>query len=454
MGTKTTLKSILFLSCFILSIGANAQDFYWSANEKIFIVKDNSLILVRADDQSETEQSLANSQSVAKLERINPKSLLVTLKPEAVRGQEVISSITENMIYSFRSDSGQEMIPTGEILFMPKKGVTYESINELVKGQFSIVKEKYGSYRVWVDDYANLLNFSNKIYESGLVEYCHPNFIMEIVRTQNDPLYPNQYHLNNTGQLGGSAGIDINAPQAWALGTGLFGVRVAVIDDGVENHPDINGRVVQGFSPRAVNGFGAPVAASAHGQACAGIIGDTRNNNEGVAGIFSCATIVPINIFVGNESTADIAEAIDWAWDEGDADVLSNSWTYTSATIYYDNIAQAIGRARTLGRGGRGSIVVFSSGNYHPGGGEPVQFNGVAFPAKVNGVITVGAITNTGTIQGYSSRGPEMNLVAPSGGGNVRTTDRPGAPGYNVGNYTNTFGGTSAACPQVAGVAA
>ena len=49
-----------------------------------------------------------------------------------------------------------------------------------------------------------------------------------------------------------------------------------------------------------------------------------------------------------------------------------------------------------------------------------------------------------------------MDLVAPSGGtpGDVVTTDRMGDLGYNNTNYTTTFNGTSAACPQVAGVAA
>ncbi|TLF44465.1 S8 family serine peptidase [Maribacter aurantiacus] len=452
MKIRFTFRLAFFLFL-INSLNVKGQNYYWGANNKITLEVDTTSIIVRAEIESEIENSLSRLQNLETIERINQNTLLIRLKP-SFKSIEGLSSITGNLSYSFFDDSGHMVIPTGEILFMPKKGVSLNDINKLVGGQFEIVKEKYGSFRVFINEYKNLLSVSNKIYESGLVEYSHPNFIMELIKSQNDPLYPDQYYLNNTGQFGGNAGIDINAPQAWALGTGLFDVRVAVIDDGVENHPDLNGRVVQGFSPRNANGFGTPTAPSEHGQACAGIIGATRNNSEGVAGIYSCATIVPINIFVGNESTADIADAIDWAWDEGNADVLSNSWSYPSATVYYDNIAQAIGRARTLGRNGNGSVVVFSSGNYHPGGGEPIQFNGVAFPSKVTGVITVGAITNTGTIQGYSSRGPEMNLVAPSGGGNVRTTDRPGAPGYNGGNYTNTFGGTSAACPQVSGVAA
>lgn len=311
---------------------------------------------------------------------------------------------------------------------------------------------------MFIEDYSKLLELANRIYESGLVEYCHPNFIMEIEKFQDDLFYPDQYYLNNTGQFGGTPGIDINAPQAWAITTGLTDVRVAVLDDGVENHDDLNGRVVQGFSPMNATGFGAPVTGSDHGQACAGIVGATQNNTEGISGVAPCVDIVPINIFIGNESSADLAEAIDWAWDEGDSDVLSNSWGYTAQGTYHDNIAKAIGRARTQGRSGKGAIVVFASGN------ENLNFAGVTFPGNVPGVLTIGAIDNDGNIWNYSSRGPEMDLVAPSGNirltGDVITTDRMGNNGYVPGhpgpnnNYVSVFGGTSAACPQAAGAAA
>ena len=86
----------------------------------------------------------------------------------------------------------------------------------------------------------------------------------------------------------------------------------------------------------------------------------------------------------------------------------------------------------------------------------------------MDGVIAVGAIDRYGSIQTYSQRGSELDLVAPSGlcnfQGDVVTTDRAGSLGYNPNitsvtdladlNYTQRFGGTSAACPQVAGVAA
>lgn len=72
--------------------------------------------------------------------------------------------------------------------------------------------------------------------------------------------------------------------------------------------------------------------------------------------------------------------------------------------------------------------------------------------------IAVGAIDKNGCLWEYSCGGPLLDVVAPSGdvnlNGDVVTTDRMGAQGYDNSNYTYSFGGTSAACPQVAGVAA
>ena len=364
------------------------------------------------------------------------------------------------------------LIPTGEIVFKPKRNIDYNRIQEFCDNKITFLRRsKYGTITIKPKKLKEILKISNKIYESGLVEWCEPNFIIEIVKhqvTPTDPLYPQQYYLNQGNY------IDINAPEAWELSRGVNEVRVAVIDDGVENHEDLNGRVLTGFTPLDPNGQGAPTnnpppeaeATIGHGQACAGIIGATHDNN-GISGVAPCSQIIPVNIFNSwwldfnfpegqrlrwLETPEDIAEAINWAWDEGEADVLSNSWGSANPNFSSGQIIQAIENARDEGRGGLGSIVIFSSGNFNQ------AFNGVTFPGNVDGVVTVGAINNNGNIWNYSSRGPEMNLVAPSGntGGNgdITTTDRMGANGYDPGNYTDDFGGTSAAAPQVAGVAA
>ncbi len=211
----------------------------------------------------------------------------------------------------------------------------------------------------------------------------------------------------------------------------------------------MNGRVVSGFDPLNPGNPGHPlIAADNHGVACAGIIA-ASNNSLGIRGVAPNSIIVPVRMFHGviTYSNDDIAEAINWAWDNGEADIISCSWGGGSP---HAGITSAITAARTLGRGMLGTIVVASSMN---GGNKPV-----GYPANLPGVIAVGAIDNNGNIWSYSQRGADLNLVAPSGdidlNGDVRTTDRMGADGYSSGNYIDNFGGTSAAAPQVAGVAA
>src|SRR6185437_419718 len=156
---------------------------------------------------------------------------------------------------------------------------------------------------------------------------------------------------------------------------------------------------------------------------------------------------------------AEIADGINFAAGLGRADVLSNSWNFPPG---YDSpaIDNAINSAVCGGRGGLGALVVFSGGN--------TSTHTLLYPATRANVVAVGAIGRTGTQADYSPNNP--TLVAPSAQegqtdtelctiGDVVTTDLAGESECHNGpngdpNYTSTFGGTSAAAPQVAGVAA
>ncbi len=94
------------------------------------------------------------------------------------------------------------------------------------------------------------LEVANKIQETGMVRYSHPNFFMNSETHQvipNDTYFNNQYYLRNTGQVfnpvenhAGIVGADIRATLAWTMSTGNNAVVVAVIDEGVTgNHPDL-----------------------------------------------------------------------------------------------------------------------------------------------------------------------------------------------------------------------
>lgn len=62
------------------------------------------------------------------------------------------------------------------------------------------------SYLLNLKDVKDVFSLSESIYQSGLVEWVQPDFISAFLH--NNPLYPQQYYLNNTGQNSGTANID------------------------------------------------------------------------------------------------------------------------------------------------------------------------------------------------------------------------------------------------------
>lgn len=225
-------------------------------------------------------------------------------------------------------------------------------------------------------------------------------------------------------------------------------------------------------------------------MAVAGIIGashktlqksDPPQDESGIFSIAPEARIMPIKIWnddaVGTRIDT-IAMAIGYAWRHG-ADVISCSWGLWGSQYGWDLVAYAIDQAYNCGRGEgtsctgepRGCPVVFSSGND--------GFDWVRFPSSLPTTISVGAVRLDDYRWGYSQYGENLDLVAPSGDkylcyGDFWSLDLMGDAGYNPTadwswdcgpivwdcgwqndvNYDCKFGGTSAAEPVVAGVAA
>ncbi|HKI94010.1 MAG TPA: S8 family serine peptidase, partial [Gemmatimonadales bacterium] len=290
--------------------------------------------------------------------------------------------------------------------------------------------------------------------------------------------YPLQYYLNNSVTHNGIP-VDIRASDAWTISTGSSAIRVAVVDAGIDqSHPDLNcgGRGWLGWDAPEFAGYSDdefhPYGNDMHGTAVAGEIA-ACHNSIGIAGIAPNVVLISVRIFrhlgVGEQvaSDASIADGLNWAWSTAQASVISNSWGGGSPS---NAITDAIDAATTSGRGGLGTAVIFAAGN--TADRENGNFGFVVYPGSLSVVLGVGAIDKNGGISNYSPRGSSLDLVAPSshytdycynlGGssvGDLVTTDLSGGAGCNDGpsndiNYTATFGGTSAATPEVAGAAA
>jgi subtilisin family serine protease len=145
-------------------------------------------------------------------------------------------------------------------------------------------------------------------------------------------------------------------------------------------------------------------------------------------------TLVPIS--------ADIA-AFDYAFDVGAA-VVSNSWGFADPTPVPAPLRASILSLIADGREGRGTVVVFAAGNENRELGDDEL-------VAVGGVLNVGAINNFDEAAPFSNSGASLDLTAPTA---TFTTDIAGSDGDDPGDYTSLFGGTSSACPVVAGVAA
>ncbi len=308
------------------------------------------------------------------------------------------------------------------------------------------------------------------LYQDKSVSIVEPVYV-RLVKVLN-PLLPLQWNINNTGIVTGSiAGADMNVTGAWNMGVTGTGVRVAVIDDGVDlNHPDLQANLLPGYDATPNNSGGAPAANNAHGTSCAGIIAAV-NNTIGVRGVANNAQIIPIRmgIVAGglfNTTETQIANCFNQAVSRG-ADVISNSWRLN---IPSQQVEQAINNALSNGRGGLGCVVLFAAGNDNAG---------VAYPASLPGVIAVGASAPCDTRKRSSDNplavapgvqpdpagtscdgenwwgsnfGTGLDILAP--GVLIPTTDNVGANGAVGGDYNSSFNGTSSACPNAAAVAA
>jgi len=451
-------KKTLSFGCFLLfilmlpNLNLYAQNtYYWYFDKKIAVNYNYTTWSIKSQKtEGETTVSkmleLKNIPTATSIKPLTPFLDRVDFASEIKPDKMGID--TDRAIPSIIMASNEEpILMSGNIVVMPKENT---DLNELAS-KFNLrllYKLNYGAFLFNVSTPISTLETANAVHETGLVKWCTPDFIVKIEKNGTDPLYGQQYYLNQSNN------IDINAPEAWALTKGCSNIKVAVLDQGVDAHEDLNSSLLIGYTPGSNNTLGLPInPGDGHGVACAGIIAAAHDNDLGIKGISPNAKIVPVRV-IGIYTTSEIATAITWSYltTGGNADVLSNSWGFPYQNFYDSSIAQAVNNARTLGRNGKGSIVVFASGNSNQ------SFSGVTFPANLPGVITVGAIKRDGAIWEYSSRGSEMDLVCPSGDvnliGDVTTTDRMGSNGYETGNYTSRFGGTSAACPQVSGAVA
>lgn len=266
-----------------------------------------------------------------------------------------------------------------------------------------------------------------------IVEYAEIDGVGGLASGIDDPddtFFSLQWGMSNTGQLvagvAGVPGADVRAREAWELSTGGDVIIVATLDSGAYEHIDLDDRIVPGWNIPQDSSNTNDVCVS-HGTHVAGIIAAIGNNATGVAGMCWNARIMPVIVVdpcSGYESWA--ADGLVWAVDQG-ADAVNISLQYYTGTEYFhDAIQYAAGLEVPL---------IAATGNYA---------DTIAYPAKWDETIAVGAIANTDIRWSGSNFGTEIDLVAP--GHDVYSTQLVASYGMKS--------GTSHAAPHVTGMVA
>ncbi|MFS0785225.1 S8 family peptidase [Shouchella sp. 1P09AA] len=220
-------------------------------------------------------------------------------------------------------------------------------------------------------------------------------------------------------------GIDrIGAPAAQAAGVTGSGVNVAVLDTGIDPHPDLNVQGGVSFVP----GESGSDDGNGHGTHVAGTIA-ALDNNEGVLGVAPEVDLFAVKVLSssGSGSISSIAQGLEWAADN-DMDVANLSLGSPSPS---QTLEQAVNDASDSG-----VLVVAASGNSGTAS--------LGYPARYDNAMAVGATDQSDNLASFSQYGEGLDIVAPGVG--VEST-------YPGGGY-DSLSGTSMATPHVAGAAA
>ncbi|MFI6484110.1 S8 family peptidase [Nonomuraea sp. NPDC050663] len=287
------------------------------------------------------------------------------------------------------------------------------------------------------------------------VEYAEPNYLIRVGSVPppifpTDPDFSDQYHLHNTGQTGGIADADIDAPEGYftLAQAGIPGapVKVGIVDTGIDiGHEDLAVNVIgcarsTGLFNGGIN-EGSCKDGNNHGTHVAGIVAARAGNGQGGAGVAFNARLIICKAFDnnGNGTVADVSDCLLWTWQQG-AKVINMSFGFgaDSATL-----RQAVENVFQLGLV-QGATLVASAGNVLPG-----QQGTQVFPAAYSQVIAVSATNDRDNLAVFgsgqvSNTGTFVDVAAP--GDDVLSSI--------VGDAYDEFDGTSMSAPIATGVIA
>ncbi len=452
------------------------------------IAKDRLILFFQHTvSDAEKEAIIYSSGLVNHFVHIESPDLTICFVTGFDAAQKFFFSVPEVRFVSFFITDGKNYAGVLDEFFVKLQGKTselllLEKLREVNLGVVNADKYIPDLYKISNSKFAsnNTVDVCKKFLDENWVEYAVPNYLLNPLVTSNDQYYFRQWNIANTGssaQGNGTPDADMDVDSAWTITTGDSAIKVVIIDSGVDTlHVDLRQNILPGHDAigDSTDGFPTPVFPNdGHGTCCAGIVGATKDNNFGVAGVAPSCKLIPVRAFyyvrlspgaepIPLSTAAAFSDAISWSWSVAEADILSNSWGLPASIIGIlpggtQPVDDAIQQAYTNARNGKGIAMFFSSGN------DNDSIEGPIWPSKLPHTIAVNATTMcderkspndcSGETWWGGNFGANLDFSAP--GVKITTTDMRGNKGYNAaGDYYFAFNGTSAACPNAAAVGA
>ena len=430
--------------------------YYWYNGEKIPLTISDKYFNIIGDVNSKTINNLL-SFNITKTTKIDSNQLTVQIidrKQTDLTHSVSYSSITSNLKAEFSDakvlpfiecENSDRVIGTSDLFYVKTREGDSLSLKNVADSLKLTINSDVPYSPDWYvisilgSPFNNVFDASNSIFETGLFEAVDPAFILDIkpLFSVNDPYYPDQWGLKNRT----NSNYDINVENAWSITRGQ-GISIAIVDQGVDPQQADLFPNFDSISYDAQTGTSQSVfLGKDHGSHVSGIMTAVGNNYLQIIGVAPEAKLIRVShpLTLSNNISAQLASGINWAWRSG-ADVINCSWgdqgnpdinMHMHSTILEESIINAM----TKGRDGKGSIVVFASGNQQT----------VDYPGNFDDrIITVGSIDSIGVKSRFSGFGNKLDCMAP--GENILST----LPYNRLGRMS----GTSMAAPHVSGTVA
>lgn len=302
------------------------------------------------------------------------------------QGSNVENKTTQTLVYPKESDKKDKDYVEGEAVVMMKGDNLVSSgasLNKIMDVSSSIKVENVSDFKERKSSVSVVTVSSKKLSTKKIIDelkdeedvlIAEPNYIYRASSITNDTYSNFQWSLENTGINNGKVGEDIKPTEMWnKKSTEKDTPVVAIIDSGVDyTHPDLKDKMwvnpyqnklngVHGFDFTGTIDDGEPMDDAGHGTHCAGIIGATRNNNEGVSGVADNVKIMALKFLnsSGMGTTEDAVSAYNYIYNAMKLGVnvvaINNSWGSNENSKILLNIINKVGKA--------GAVSVCATGN-------------------------------------------------------------------------------------------